>query len=348
MKKHIGDIIGLVLLAFVAACRFITPVADFYAERCYPIISAVLSWPASLVPFSLEELTVVGFFIAFIAVIVRAIRRRKKFLWWLGRTGRVVLWLLVWFYLGWGNNYFRTPLYARLGVKPAQFEQETFDRFLNEYTDMLYDCVSQPQTLETQVLEQRIKNFYAQDIAACGYTPLRSWQHVKKPLINPLYSAVSILGWLGPFFCETQVNLDVPGLQYPSTLAHEMSHLCGVTNEGEANYWAYAFCRQSEDPSLRYSGCLAIFPYVVQNVRALLPPNQSAAWEYDIPQQVWDDSTALNQFWLEKRVPFIEKAQRRIMDLFLKSNGISDGARSYQGVVGIIITMDERGNHPAQ
>ena len=46
MRK--SDILGILLLAFVIGCRFHTPLADFYAERCYPVISAGLSLLASL------------------------------------------------------------------------------------------------------------------------------------------------------------------------------------------------------------------------------------------------------------------------------------------------------------
>ena len=57
MRK--SDSIGLVLLAFVIGCRYSAPVADFYAERGYPIISAVLSRVASVCPVSLEEIVVI-------------------------------------------------------------------------------------------------------------------------------------------------------------------------------------------------------------------------------------------------------------------------------------------------
>ena len=106
MRK--SDFIGLLLLAFVIGCRFSVPVADFYATRCYPVISHGLSWCASYVPFSLEEIIVIGFVLAFIRVLVRTIRRKQGFGRWLGKTLRLVLWLVVWFYMGWGNNYFRT------------------------------------------------------------------------------------------------------------------------------------------------------------------------------------------------------------------------------------------------
>lgn len=50
MRKK--TILGLILLAFCLACRYSIPVADFYAEHCYPLISTVLSRISSIVRFS--------------------------------------------------------------------------------------------------------------------------------------------------------------------------------------------------------------------------------------------------------------------------------------------------------
>ena len=323
MKMKKRDFVGLALLAFVVACRVWTPAADFYAERCYPLISAALSWPASLVRFSLEEIVVVGFILALLAVIVRAVRRKKGFLWWLGRTARVALWVTVWFYLGWGNNYFRTPLYARMEITPAHFEAEAFDRFLSDYTDALNACADSRKEWEPFAVEQSVRDFYADRAVAYGYAPLRRWQHVKKP-----------------FFCEAQLNLALPDLEYPFVLAHEMAHLSGVTGEGEANYWAYAFCRRSQVPAVRYSGLLFLFPYVVSNARALLPREQYEAWRARIPQRVPEDTAEIQAYWDARRVGIVEKVQHWMMDLFLRSNGIAGGAQDYSGVVGMIMTMD--------
>ena len=340
MKIKTGDIIGLVLLAGVAACRYWRPAADFYAERCYPPISAALSGLASLVHFSLEEIVAAGFVLAFLVVLIVAIVKKHGFFRWLLNTLRVVMWLVVWVYAGWGCNYFRTPIYERLEITPAHFEQAEFERFLSDYTRALNQSAGGAGGWEQSAVEQDIKDFYGGRAAECGYAPLRKWQHVKKPLLNQMFSAVTVLGWMGPFFCESQVNLDLPELEYPSTLAHEMAHLAGVTGEGEANYWAYAFCRQSDNRAVRYSGLLAILPYVVSNARDLLPGDRYAAWMDRIPQKAFDDNAAIQEFWDGKRVRIVEKVQRLLMDLFLKSNGISEGAKDYSGVIRIIMTMD--------
>ena len=168
MKMKKRDFVGLALLALVAACRFWTPAADFYAERCYPLISAALSWPASLVRFSLEEIVVVGFILALLAVIVRAVRRKKGFLWWLGRTARIALWVTVWFYLGWGNNYFRTPLYSRMGIERETFDEQRFESFLSDYTRDLNAVSGSAVPVDRSALEADVRTFYSEKVSRFG------------------------------------------------------------------------------------------------------------------------------------------------------------------------------------
>ena len=75
MRKK--TIIGLMLLAFCLACRYSTPVADFYAEHCYPLIGTVLSRIASIVRFSLEEIVVLAFIVTFVDILVKAIWKKE-------------------------------------------------------------------------------------------------------------------------------------------------------------------------------------------------------------------------------------------------------------------------------
>ena len=334
------DFIGLLLLAFVIGCRFNGAVADFYATRCYPVISHGLSWCASFVPFSLEEIIVIGFILAFIRVLMRAIRQKQGFGRWLGKTLRPVLWLVVWFYMGWGNNYFRTPLYPRMGIQQTVFEKEAFHRFLTDYTGALNGCAGADKTWNRGALASEVRAFYSEQATEYGYTSLRDWQQVKKPLVNPLYSAVGVLGFMGPFFCESQLNTDLPEIEYPFTLAHEMAHLAGVTSEAEANYWAYVFCRQSKDAAVRYSGYLGLFVYAASNASALLQNDELVAWIETLSPVVLEDHRSIQEFWQGKRVKAIDNVQRWMMDRLLKSNHVTEGAHDYFGVIAMIMTMD--------
>jgi hypothetical protein len=163
---------------------------------------------------------------------------------------------------------------------------------------------------------------------------------VKKPLLNPLYSAVGVQGFMGPFFCESQLNLDLREVEVPFTMAHELAHLAGVTSEAEANYWAYTYCRQSEIPGVRYSAYLALLPYVSSSASTLLSEAQYASWSALVSPKVKADYAANREFWESKRVKVIDDIQRWMMDRFLKTNGVTEGAKDYYGVIGMIMTLD--------
>ena len=336
---------GIGVLAFVVGCRLVRPMADFYAERCYPVIAKGLSWCASLFSFSLEELVVLGFVGVIIFVLVRAVRKREGFLRWLGKSARVVMWLVVWFYVGWGINYFRTPLLDRMGVQRETYDGEDLSRFLEVYTEALNGAVEEAVSQELEccpgaTLEEAVKDYYASVLPGAGYAGLFGWQHVKRPLLNKLYSSVGVLGFMGPFFCEAQVNLELLEIQRPFTVAHELAHLTGVTSEAEANYWAFLFCRQSGCPAVRYSGWLGLLRYVSASAREVLSEEEYAAWEAGLAERVKADCAAIDEHWAARRVGLVADAQHCLMDSYLKSNGLSAGAGDYMGVVELLMTLE--------
>lgn len=337
MKK--STFIGLILLAFVVACRLFTPVAEFYASYCYPVISACLSLAACFFPFSLEEITVLVFAFLFIGIIWSSIKRKKGFINWFKSTSILTMWLVVWFYMGWGNNYFRTSLYERAGVERRPFDREEFNRFIADYTEELNRVSGATVKIERDELERDVNAFYCAEPNGLGYTRLHRWQRTKRPLMNWLYSGVAVLGYMGPFFCESQLNLDLLETEYSSTLAHEKAHLAGVTSEAEANFWSFVYCSQSCDDGVRYSGYLHLLPYVMINARSLMTEQEYQDWLAQVSPTAINDYKESREYWRNKRVKVIDDIQYRMMDTMLKSNNVSQGADDYIGVVGMIITM---------
>ena len=332
--------IGIGLFVFCLCCRWFQPVAEFYARFVYPAVSTVLSLLASVVPFSLEEIMVFGFIAAFLWVFIRTLAAKKSFWWYLGRNALVVMWLVVWFYVGWGNNYYRTPLLHRIHAERQLFSPGVFDHFLYAYTDSLNDLHAPVVLPEREALEKDIKAFYNETLPDVGYTRLKRWQHPKRPLLNRLYSAVGVSGFLGPFFCETHVNLDVLQQDYPFTLAHEMAHLMGVTSEAEANYWAYVYCIRNADEHIRYCGYYAILPHVAANVRNFFSEEYYSYWMRTVDPGVREEYVAEREHWEALNIPFIDSIQSWLMDASLKHNKVSSGAKEYSEVVSLILTME--------
>ena len=338
--KRISVIALVSALAFCLGCRFIPAVADFYAADLYPTVSRVLSWLGARLPFSLEEIVVLAFIVTFVDILVKAIRHRERFFPALGKIAVAAMWLYVWFYMGWGNNYYRTGLYQRNGIERVHYDKAAFKAFLEDYSQKLNLAAAGADVVETDKLEEEVRAFYSEKVTPYGYARLHRWQGIKKPLLNPLFSAVVVQGYMGPFFCESQVNRDLLPHEYPYVAAHEMGHLAGVTSEAEASFWGFACCRESGNAAVRYSGYLAVLPYVLSNARGLLPDEEYRAWADTICERAVSDYTESRTYWKGKKVLWIEKAQNWFYNLYLKSNGVSEGVRDYFGVVSMIMTMD--------
>ena len=118
-KQLVPALVAAALLGLVAVCRSHTAWADWYALRFYPVWSGAVSWLSARLPFSLDEWVVI---LAAAIAVAHLVRLRKR---WAALVG-LLLWIAVWFYAGWGLNYFRSSIYERAGKRPEAFEPQRF------------------------------------------------------------------------------------------------------------------------------------------------------------------------------------------------------------------------------
>ena len=339
MKIKPRHIALAVLVAFIAACRFLALAADFYAVTCYPVISGILSLLSSFTAFSLEEIAVAAMAAVMIWIIISAFRHKCKWGRAAVRMAELLLWVAVWFYMGWGTNYFRSSIYARSGTVASEFDADVFNTFLADYTQSLNGAYESDAATDTLLLEQEIKQFYSTVPKQFGLSRPRKWQHAKKPLLNRLYSGCGVTGFMGPFLGESMLNTDLLPTGYAFTYAHEYAHLMGVSNEAEANYWAYRFCIASDLQSVRYSGYFQILPYVAANARSVLSPEQYDGWIAQIDPRIMDDYNLNRQHWSGLRWKLLDDIQSWLLDMMLKGNSIPTGIQNYSEVVALILAV---------
>ena len=334
-RKHLGSaLIAALLLGVVLLCRARTGWADAYALHFYPLWSGAASWLSARLPVSLEEWIVVG---AFVLLVVDLVRLRKR---WAALVG-LLLWIAVWFYAGWGINYFRSSIYDRAGKQPEVFEAQRFRQFLDGFTQELNDSWQPFGELDKAQLEQDVKQFYDTLSPQWGLARPKRWQKPKRLLFNRLYSAVGVSGYVGPFVSEIQINGQVPPRQYPVVYAHELSHLLGVSSEAEANYWAWRACTASPDPQIRYAALQSMLPYVMRNARSVLPEAEYKAWQQTVRPEVREVLLQEQDYWQERFSPWLGRIQGWAYDLFLKGNRISSGMANYNEDVQMILTLEK-------
>ena len=338
MKKT-RHIILLILSVFIIAARVNVSVGEWYAKHLYPYISTSLSLLVSWIPFSMTEILVVGAVILMIFVLVRNIRHREKVWKIFIREAEIVVWIMVWLYFGWGMNYFRENIYTRGNFTRQAFDEVVFKQFMTDYADSLNNSYT-PETVEMSVYENDIKERYSSVPDHYGLSKAKSWQHPKILIFNRLYTAVGVGGYIGPFFGETHLNADLFPQQKPSSYAHELSHLLGVSNEDEANFWAYQICRTSDIPAVKYSGYYSLLPYVLSNASRVLNEDEYKEYVLSIRPEVRLQLTDQQNFWKSKYSRTLGKIQSVIYDSMLKVNKIPSGTKNYNQVVELIIATE--------
>lgn len=341
MMRRVRWALLCVALAFIVCCRYMPALAEGYARTVYPVLSSALSAFSSLFPFPLMEVVVVGLLLVLVFYPIRLRKKGFRFRQIIFREGEALAWIYVWFYLSWGLNYYRYHIYTRLQTPPVAYEEQHFQDFLTAYTDRLNATYQPAVAMDEEELRQYVHTYYANLPATYGLAKPRSWQEPKDFIFTPIYSKVGVLGSMGPFFSEAQLNADLPDVQYPFTYAHEFSHLLGVSSEAEANYWAYRVCTESFSSTLQYCGYFGLLPYVISNASYLLSEDAFKSWIQTVRPEVIEQYKQKNIYWKERYSPLIGSIQDFAYNLFLKGNKIPSGKKNYAEVIGLLLSLPQ-------
>ena len=136
------------------------------------------------------------------------------------------------------------------------------------------------------------------------------------------------------------MNKDVLTGQKPFSYAHELSHLLGVSNEDEANFWAYQVCRRSEIPEVRYSGYYSLLPYVLSNASRVLSEDEYKEYQRQIRPEILQQLIDQQNYWRSRYSKTLGNIQSRMYDAMLKGNKVSSGTRNYMQVIDLIIASE--------
>ncbi len=313
---------------------------EWYARHLYPLFATPLSFLSGRITFSAGDCFIYGSILALVIYWIFALLRRRKWYAILGHTVEFLLWIYVWFYLAWGLNYFRDGFYQRSGTSYVTYSEEGFRNFLQNYTDSLNAAFLPVDSLNKQAVHESINSGYRQLAASFGMMQPADWLRPKPMLIPSLMSGTGVLGYMGPFFNEYHVNPDLLPIQYPFTTAHEMAHVLGISNEAEANLYAYLICTGSDLPEMRASGYFALLPYVMSNVYGLLGEPAYLEWRETLSPEVREAYKEKADYWQALYSPAIGELQNKAYNLFLKGNNIPSGRQNYSEVIGLILALE--------
>jgi hypothetical protein len=141
-----------------------------------------------------------------------------------------------------------------------------------------------------------------------------------------------ISGIYMPYIGESNIDAALHPLEKPFTMAHEMAHGFGWTDEATANFIAYLCCRASRDLFVNYSGAISYYRYVASNYRRL-NPEAYQLFRAQLPEGFRNDLEAIYRrqqaypTWFETT---------GLNDVFLKSQGVKEGVESYARIVLLV------------
>lgn len=355
-RRHWGLI---ALLIFVTIVKISPSFGFIYTTRIYPLVGTCLSHMSGILPFAVGDLFIAFSILWVVIYPIYAIclKKEKKKLAF-GRVAEYLLWVYAWFYIAWGLNYSQPNIYQRTGMKPAKVSKAKLRDFARRYADSLNTLSAEcrikgeeyrmmakkyPKEFKEDVKDAVLKGYNKLDHHQGGINPpFNQSPRSKTMMFSRLSSMAGVTGSMGPFFCEFTLNADILPHDYPATFAHEFAHFLGIANEGEANFYSYLVCTTSEEKALRFSGYYHIFFHVLANVYDILGEKEGDAYLRRIRPEIIQLAKSDRKYWLGKRCTLIDDFQNIIFDLYLKGNHISEGRKSYSGVIGLILSWEEK------
>lgn len=356
MKKYKVKISLLLLFPLSLLIHYVASLNPHFIEKYYSttvnrFTIEIISSITNFIPFSMHEITIItvvlGFITYFIYTVIMICSHRRSFkiqaINFLLNCAVVLSIAYFLFIVLWGINYNRVPLYKGVNMNN---EKHTVKELGNLYEYL----IDKTNTLREQVPVDNkniatVEGGYqsALDRASLGYESASkefeilegSFGTPKKLIFSEFFNYTGITGIYFPYTGQPGVNVNAPLMTIPATTLHEMAHQRGFAREDEANFIAFLVSTMHPDKDFQYSGYILALSHTgsaLYNEDPELYKTLSSKKSADVEL----DSQYRIDFW-DKYSGKIEKISSKVNDSYLKSNGISDGEKSYGRMVDLLI-----------
>ena len=259
--------------------------------------------------------------------------------------------VIILFYGLWGFNYTRKKLSAQLDFSNSKMTSHQLLAEANTIDSLLYGIRLEAIGDSTiEITNDIIPNEIERKIRISQEKILKDWGfptlgrvRVRKLQPQGILLRFSTAGVYVPFVGEGHIDAGLHPIQIPFTMAHEMGHGYGFTDEGECNFIAFVTCMNSNDKVIQYSALLTYYRYILNNLR------RSDKDQYIKIMQSMDyaiklDINAINT-QMAKFPDLIPEIRDIVYDTYLKSHGVKEGLSSYSTIIRLIHHWKESGKN---
>ncbi len=331
--------VGVITLAIVFVIEIIFSYSPYlyetlYFRGLYQLIRVVHDYTFGLLPVpSLYLIT-----IYFLWYFFRDVKAQLKS--WVSAVARFLIWVIIFFYVGWGYNYNQENLSSRLELVPPVIDSTYISEAFLAQTELLY-------ALKDSMTGQTSKYFFIENgIRDHQEIVLKKWNIPTHGKVRVRYLWPGFLlhfrtsGIFIPHASEGHIDGGLYVKQHPFTMAHEMSHGYGITDESEANFVAYMTCLQSDKLHIVYSAELAYWRYLARYYRSFHPETWSQVYN-ELDARLIQDLNLISKH-ISKYKDWMPKYRDVIYDGYLKTHGVKAGIRSYDQMILLIAAYKEK------
>ncbi|HEY2380170.1 MAG TPA: DUF3810 family protein [Terriglobia bacterium] len=291
-------------------------VERWYARGVFPHLSHFAGRFADAVSFAWLDPTIV---IALVLLVGLVWKRR-----WTWLVNIVAVAYLAFFW-SWGLNYHRPQLASKLQVDSARTTPPAIDQFARHAAAELNRLY--PEKEKESYDEGRVRSEAAARVRrVVDVIDGSDWEAAHRikisRLADPWMHAAGIDGVFNPLAHEPVISNTLLDVEKPFVISHELAHVRGYPDEGDANVIAVFATMMSNDPAFEYSGWLNLWLYLrTRELDKLLDPGPRNDIQRIVERARGEEIAWINDF------------QRSLLDWFLKANNVGQGVRSYSRVV---------------
>ncbi len=249
----------------------------------------------------------------------------------------------------WGYNYARLPIEKQLGLQVHPLPLDSLEQKLYQHTQKVITQREKILNIDSlrAVRDELLPKNLEKVVRAAVEDLLQSWDfptygRVRGRQLYPkgILLRISTAGVYIPLVAEGHLDAGLHPLQKPFTMAHELFHGYGFTDEGTCNFLAYLACIRSKKPFLQYAAELTYYRYLAANF--LKYKNETyQKFRASLPKGLVADLNAINDNG--KKYPDIfPRFRNAAYDTYLKTQGVKEGLESYDRIIVLLCAWEKR------
>lgn len=259
--------------------------------------------------------------------------------------------VIFFFYFLWGFNYQQKTLSTQLKLLKVKADSlELYGEslyFLERLTTLRNDISTDTLALSFDQLpndlEREIRRSL-EGLLSSWDLPISGRVRVRKLYPKGTLLRISTAGVYIPFVFEGHIDAGLHPIQYPFTMAHEMSHGYGLADEGTCNFTGFLACMKSDNSMIQYSAIMSLWRYMANNLRRHAPTLYAKMVRQMDPNVRKDLIAVMDE--MDKYPDILPEVRDVVYDTYLKSHGVKGGMSSYSTVVKLMLQWKKSDKNP--